>query len=152
MRTPSRLLYLITDGGRARLVRRSPETGQYTTVEEIDGGARLRALRRKVRSSLPARSFASFSKARSAVGKEDFYRPAKDEFVREVAERAISLAKREQLEGVFVAAPNRLIGPLKAGLGRRIAIGGLLRKDLTKAPDHELGNWLKASPIQPDLS
>ena len=146
MPTPSRLLYLLTDGGRARLMRRSSETGHYVTLEEIDGGPRLRALHSELQSSPPARSFASMSPAHSAVGKEDYYRPAKEAFVAEVADRAIDVARRENLEAVVLAAPARLVGPLTARLERRIEIGGI-RKDLTKAPNYELGAWLNASTI-----
>jgi protein required for attachment to host cells len=147
MRTPSRLLYLLTDGGRARLVRRSSETGHFSTVEQIDGAAELRTLRRELRASPPTRTFASAAPRRSAVGQEDFARPVKEAFVARVADRVIEVARRDQLDGVVLAAPPRLIGPLQACLGDRIAISGQLRKDLTKAPDHELGSWLNKSFI-----
>jgi protein required for attachment to host cells len=146
------LLYLITDGGRARLVRRSPSTGQFVTVEEIDGAERLRTLRQELRSSPPARSFSSASPQRSAVGKEDYVRPAKEAFAGEVADRAVAVAQREQLAGIVLAAPARLLGPLKARLDRRVPVLGAIRKDLTKAPDHELGAWLNDALKSPQLS
>ena len=141
----SHLLYLLTDGGRARLVRRSSESGNYVTVDEIDGGDRLRLLRKELRASPPARAFSKGSPRRSAVGEEDFYRPAKEAFMAEVADRAIDFARKEQMDGVFLAAPARLIGPLKARLDEQIPVTGTIRKDLTKAPDHELGAWLNES-------
>jgi hypothetical protein len=140
------MLYVLTDGGRARFVRRSPETASYVTVEEIDGGEQLRTLRNELRSSPPARTFPSKgSPRRSAVGELDFYRQAKEAFVASVAERAIDYARREQMDGVFLAAPARLIEPLKARLDKQIPVAGAIRKDLTKAPDHELGAWLNES-------
>lgn len=138
----SRLLYLLTDGGRARLVRRSPGNGQYVTVDTIDGEARLRTLREELLASPPDRTFSRGSPRSSTVGGADFYRPAKEAFMAEVADRAIDFARREQLEGVFLAAPARLIGPLKARLDEQVSVAGAIRKDLTKAPDHELGAWL----------
>jgi protein required for attachment to host cells len=146
------ILYLITDGGRARFIRRSPSTGHFATVEEIDGGERLRILRQELRSSLPARSFSSASPRRSAVGKEDYLRPAKEAFAAEVADRAVALAEREQLGGIFLAAPARLLGPLRLRLDRRVPVVGAIRKDLTKAPDHELGAWLNDALKRPLLS
>jgi protein required for attachment to host cells len=146
-----RLLYLITDGGRARLVRRTP-TGHFVTIEEIDGEQRLKTLRQELRASPPAREFSKGSPRRSAVGKEDFYRPAKEAFVGDVADRAVEAARREQLDAVFLAAPARLLGPLKVRLDQRVRVAGAIRKDLTKAPDHELGVWLNEALANPQLS
>jgi len=117
-------------------------------MQEIDGGDRLRKLRGELRASPPARAFAKYSPSRSSVGEEDFYRPAKEAFVAEVAEQAIDLARSEKMAGVFLVAPARLVGPLRACLEERISVEGLLRKNLTKAPDHELGVWLDQTLIR----
>jgi protein required for attachment to host cells len=142
----SSLLYLLTDGGHARLVRRAEATGHYVTVEEIDGAERLAKLREELRASLPARTFSKGSpRRRSAIGPEDYIRPAKEAFAAEVADHAVEVARREQLAGIFVAAPARLLGPLKVRLDQQVPVTGALRKDLTKAPDQELGAWLDVS-------
>ena len=52
----SKLLYVLTDGGRARLVERSPSSGDFVTIEEIDNQAALRQLRRELRASPPVRT------------------------------------------------------------------------------------------------
>lgn len=148
----TRLLFLLTDGGRARLVERSPGNGHYVTIEEIDGGSRLQTLREELATSAPGRSISSTSPRRASVGRDDYLRPAKEAFVSEVADRAATVCRRAKFDGVVVAAPSRLIGPLKRSLEGRIAVAGALRKDLTKAPDSALGAWLNDAFANAQLS
>lgn len=137
------LLYVLTDGGRARLVERSPTDGHYVTVEEIDHTERLRTLRQDLRASPPVRTFSSHSPDVAGVGPEDFVRPAKEAFMAEVAERAAGRLRSDRLDGVVVAAPSRLIGAIRLRLEAQHArVAGSVRKDLTKAPDETLGSWL----------
>jgi hypothetical protein len=51
-----KILFLLADGARARFVERSPETGRFVTVREIDGRRELQTLRDELRSSQPARA------------------------------------------------------------------------------------------------
>jgi protein required for attachment to host cells len=139
---PVNLLFVLTDGGRARLVERAASNGAYSTIEEIDGAARLATLRKELRASPPARSFSSASPRRSAVGPEDYLRPAKEAFVREVAEHAAEVCRHRKFNGVVVAAPARLLGELRRGVEEHAPVAASLGKDLTKAHDHELGAWL----------
>jgi protein required for attachment to host cells len=147
MAIPVNLLFVLTDGGRARLVERAADSGAYSTIEEIDGAGRLATLRQELRASPPARSFSSTSPRRAAVGPEDYMRPAKEAFVREVAERAVEVYRAREFKGVVVAAPSRLISDLKRHVEERAPVAASLRKDLTKAPDHELGAWLDDLPL-----
>jgi hypothetical protein len=126
-----KVLYLIADGARARLVRRSPDTGAFVTLSEIDGRDQWRGLRVALRHSPPARSFQAGAPERHAVGREDYGRQAKAAFVAEVAGRA----------AVVIAAPGRLIGALKDLVGGRAPVLGVIEKDLTKAPDERLPKW-----------
>lgn len=148
-----KLLFVLADGGRVRFVERSASNGRFATLEEIDRTAALSQLRRELRASPPARTRASTSPRRSAVGKEDYIRPAKEAFMAEVTERAVTLVRERRLDGVFLAAPPQLIGPLRARLGGAAPMVGAIRKDLTKAQDHELGAWLSAAHVslQPSL-
>jgi protein required for attachment to host cells len=59
-----------------------------------------------------------------------------------VAKRAIEASQRGKFAGVVLAAPARLIGLLRQHLEQHAPIAGVIRKDLTKAPDHELAAWL----------
>lgn len=137
----ARLLFLITDGGRARLVERAPGTRHYMTVEEFDGASALQALRDELADSPPGRSISSTSPRRAKVGREDDLLPAKVAFVNTVADHAATVCSRGGYDAVVVAAPPRLIGPLRRHLEGRVAIAGAVRKDLTKTPDAALGEW-----------
>jgi protein required for attachment to host cells len=138
----SNLLVVLTDGGRARLVARSPDDGRYHTLEELDDGAALKTLREELRATPPTRTHSSASPRRSAVGPEDHVRSAKEAFMGEVAHRAIEVGRTRQADGVIVAAPARLVGPLREQLEGRLTIAGVIAKDLTKTPDSELSSWL----------
>lgn len=138
----SKLLFVITDGGRARLVEQSAQSGDFATVAEMDNQGRLAQLRRELRASPPARTQNSLGERRHAVGREEFLRPAKEAFVAEVADRAVEHLRRHQLEGVVVAAPRRLLGAVREALAGRTVVAESLGKDLTKTPDHDLGDWL----------
>ncbi len=138
----SPLLYVLADGGRARLVTRAAESRHYFTVEEIDHTDRLRALRRELRATPPARVFSSHDARRSAAGPEDLLTPAKEAFMREVADRAIARAGTGGLEGVVLVAAPRLLAALRRRLDGRVRVAGTLGKNLTKSPDHTLGEWL----------
>lgn len=148
-----KLLFLLADGGRARFVERSQPNGHFVTFAEIDRTQALSQLRSELRASPPARTHASTSPRRSAVGKEDYIRPAKEAFMAEVAERAVALVRERQLDGVFLAAPSQLISPLRAHLDGAAPVVGAIRKDLTKVQDHDLGAWLSAAhaSLQPSL-
>lgn len=149
MPLPARLLFLLTDGGRARFVERSPRTGHFVTIEEVDATAQLKALRDELRASPPGRSISSTSPRRANVGPEDYLRPAKEAFVGEVADRAAEMCAGGKFTGIVVAAPVRLIGTLKRRLEGRVAVAGAVRKDLTKEPNSALGAWLNDSFANP---
>lgn len=136
-------LFLLADGARARLVERSNETGDFVTFEEIDGRQRLKGLRAELRGSPPASTFSSGSPDRRAtVASKDFTRAAKEDFVAEIAERALDVCERRGFEDIVVAAPARLIGPLREQLSAKAHVIGALERDLTKSPDASLPQWL----------
>jgi protein required for attachment to host cells len=147
MPLPRKLLFVLADGGRARLVERSNATGHFVTVETIDGAHDLEQLRRELRASPSARTHESASPRRSTVGPADYIRSAKEAFMGEVAGRALAVVRARQFDGVVLAAPRQLVGPLRAQFATHTTVAGAIRKDLTKTPDHELGAWLN-SPNQ----
>lgn len=138
-----RLLFVLADGGRARFVERSSQTGQFVTIDEIDNGGVLRRLREALRASPPARSHDSQGPARHSVGPDHFVRSSKEAFMTRVAERADKLVRQKNLAGVFVAAPPPLVEPLHDALAGRVRVAGRLGKDLTKSPDDALTAWLE---------
>lgn len=141
MRSP-RILYLLTDGARARFVRRSAKAGDFATFSESDQRPRLATLRAELRASAPGRSLQSGTPERHAIGRDGAIRRAKEAFVEEIADRAAEVCRKRRFSAVFVAAPARLLGPLRERLETQAELAGALRKDLTKAPDATLGRWL----------
>lgn len=130
MRPSPKLLFILTDGGRARLVRRSATTGHFETLEEIEGLRDLEAARRTVRAHTAPR-------VRSSA-----VRGVKEQFLDQVAEHAVATCRGANFSGIFIAAPRRLIGPLRARLQERAPLAGVLAKDLTKTPINRLDDWL----------
>lgn len=139
---PPRILFLLTDGARARLVERSPQTGDFVTLSEVDRRDRLETLRAELRASAPGRSLQSGAPERHAIGREGAFRQAKEAFAEDMADHAAEVCRQGDFEAVFIAAPARLIGPLRRRLARQATVAGALQKDLTKAPVAELGRWL----------
>lgn len=137
------LLFVISDGGRARLVRRVPDGGGFVTVEEMDNGETLRALKAERAANPATRVFDSVGSGRHGAGKDDSDRLAKEAFVVEVADRAVAMVRQDDLAAVYVAAPPGLMAPLCDRLAASVSVSGSLGKDLTKVPDLELGAWLE---------
>src|SRR5262249_3208643 len=96
----SKVLFLLADGARARFVERSPETGYFVTVQEMDGRHSLQTLRNELRASQSARTMDQNLSGGHAVGQEDFLRTAKEAFATEVAERAAALVRKRAYQGV----------------------------------------------------
>lgn len=141
MINPTRLLYALLDGGRARFVRCTPE-GAYETIEEMDNGPALQAHRAERQARLSARVMESVGEARHRVGPESGLRLLKDAFVAEAADRAVAVARREGLDEIVVAAPASVLGPARDRIARDAVVHRTLRKILTKTPDSGLGAWL----------
>lgn len=127
-------LYVLTDGGRAKLVRRSPADGHFETLEELEAREALRAVREQLGSRTTSQAQPSTTAGRSSVKDEQPLRAAKEAFIDRVADDAARTCRREGLDGVFLAAPPRLIGPLTERLGRQSSVVGTLCKDLTRTP------------------
>lgn len=142
MTRPREILFILADGGRARLVTRRPDDGAFVTLREIEGSARLEALRLERRARPPGRTQESASPARRAIGREDYYRQAREAFMGEVADAAVEACQTGPCDGMVVVAPARLIRALRVRLEPRGAVLADLARDLTKVPDAELGRWL----------
>ena len=74
---------------------------------------------------------------------------AKEAFVVAVADRAVVLVRQNRLAGVYVAAPPALMSLLRERLAASVRVSGVIGKDLTKVPDHELGPWLDEARYAP---
>lgn len=144
-----RLLYVLADGAHARFVDWSAETHAFVTAKSMDGSHLLDVVRAEQRDEPAGRSFESASPARHGVGREDSYRRAKQAFAADVAKTLREHLRRTSYEGVVLVAPPRLLKVLRAGLAGFSPVVGELGKDLTKTPDHELGEWLSPLSLAP---
>lgn len=134
-------LFVLADGARARLVRRTPG-GHFATFAEVDAREDLEKLRRELRASQPPVNRQSGTPVRHSLGKSNYIRQAKEQFVAAVAQEALQAVQAGGFEKVVLAAPPRLIGPLRERLGDGARVVGALKRDLTKSPDAELPRWL----------
>jgi protein required for attachment to host cells len=137
-----KLIYLLADGAHARFVEQSSENGAFVTFKEMDGSKALAKFRAEERDHQPGRSFESGASARHSVGRENNFRRAKEEFAASVAESLNEYLSHHGFEGVVLVAPPRLLSVLRADLTPKAKIVAELGKDLTKAADHTLGEWL----------
>lgn len=147
MMDPPKLLYVLADGARARMVEPRPEPHRYATIEEIDARDDLRQLRRELRASPQSRNQQSGSPGlEHTVGRGGYVREAKQAFVRKVADRVTRRLEQGDYQGVVVAAPDRLLGPLRERLQEAGARTRAINRDLTKTPDGDLAAWLEGPP------
>lgn len=142
MTSPRKVLFVVSDGGRARLIRRKTEGGGYVTIEEIDNADTLRELKVRRQANPSGRVFESVGRLRHGIGTDDSARLAKETFVAGVADRAAALARREGLDEAYLAAPPALMGVLRDRLTPQMAVCGTVNKDLTRVVDQDLGPWL----------
>lgn len=137
-----RPLFVLADGGRARLVERVAATGALRTFHELDGARRLAAVRREARSSPGVRSIQSATGAGHTTGGEAPYRQAKAAFAGEAVLAACEEAKARGSVGLVLVAPAPILAAMRAATPPSVSILGMLAKDLTKTPDHDLDHWL----------
>lgn len=146
---PANSLYVLADGARARFVERRSEPRSFATIEEIDSRAQLRELRQELRASPPSRVMQSGSAGRRhTVGVDDAVQRAKADFIQTVAERATDLYRTGGYSEVVVAAPDRLLTPLREQLEGGGARTVAINRDLTKTPDCDLGDWLEPPELR----
>jgi len=133
-------LFVLADGGHARLVERSPETGAFVTFEEMDPEPRSQP------SGPPGRSFESATTARHGIVRKDLARLHKDAFAVQVADRVTQVCRERDVDRLCIAAPSRLVGVLKSRLADTQLPSVTLGRDLIRTPDHELSRWLDQLP------
>ncbi len=137
------ILFVLADGGHARLVSHAPQNGDYVTVREIDGSKGIKEVRAWMRTHPAGRSQESGGTSRrSAVGPEDPYRQVKADFMARVAEATKALDAERAHVGVVLVATRRLLPILREQFASGPKVLNQLAKDLTKVPDHELPAWL----------
>ena len=137
---PQKVLFLIADGGRARLVQRSAETGGYVTLKELSAP-------RARRSGEKVAVFQSFGFGRSTTEPSPDARARSNaDFLKEVGRLATDTAAAGGCDGLVLVAPARLMKTLRLSV-KGVTVIGELAKDLTKTPNHELAGWLRPAEL-----
>ena len=130
MRQP-KTLFVLADGGHARLVERSTDTGAFITFEEMSADHPDHSRR----GPAPERGV-----------KADPSRQDKEAFVAEVSARAAQVCATRGIQRINVSAPARLVGVFRNHLARTALQAEVIERDLAKTPDHALGRWLNHHP------
>src|SRR5882672_1414353 len=135
---------VIADGGRARLVACRDSEPRYVTLRELVSVAE-RTLSHELGADKPGRTAESATPARHALQpRSDPHELAKEAFAQEVAQVLNEASVEGAFDRLVLVAPPRIASVLRHGLGKAVQakISGELAKDLTKIPDHELGDHL----------
>jgi protein required for attachment to host cells len=139
----ARIWYIIADGGRARFVERD-EAGSFRTVLSFDA-AELHKRSHDLGRDRPSRVKESANSARHAVEpRRDLHQAAKADFIALVAEEVEAEHGKDQFDSLVLVAPPGVLTELREKLAKPLAkiVTGDLQKDLTKVPDHQLGEHL----------
>lgn len=124
-------LFVLADGGHARLVERSAETGAFVTFEEMTAADIPHARRG------PA----------PGLGVDDATaRHDKEAFAAEVSARAMQICAARGIQRISVSAPARLVGVFRIHLARSTLQSEVVERDLARTPDRALGRWLSHLP------
>jgi protein required for attachment to host cells len=144
---PQKLLYVLSDGGRARLVGYDRAHQAYVTLTESDNSEPLQNARAASQGRALTQS-RQRSGSPSVVGEiQSDARLAKQAFMGRVADLAVDRQRADGFDAIVVAAPPRLINELRRqATSRGMAVAAAVAKDLTKTPDNELGAWFNHIP------
>jgi protein required for attachment to host cells len=135
-----RIQFLVVDGGRARWVRRSVDAADdFETVEVLQAPPQLR-------DETDGVVFEGTCGQSFSVGQRNEARTRHHAlFASQIADLINAQVQNDGFERLSIVAPVRMLNAIKSRLSppARAKLGKTLAKDLTKAPDHELGNWLR---------
>ena len=134
-----RIQFVIADGARARWVRRSESADDFVTLKEIKADRRAAGHPEGV-------VFEGTSGRRFTVEqRQGAVREHREAFAREVAAAINAEAAQDAFERVVIVAPARTLKAITDHLTTQAKafLVKTLAKDLSKTPDHELGDWLR---------
>jgi len=139
MTKPLRTQFVVVDGARARWVRRSDETHDFVTENEI------KAPPKAPTGGPQGVVFERAGGGRHAIEQGHGKGQKKDSFVVRVAEALNHQAEHGDFDRLAIVAPARTLNALREELSpaARERLAGALAKDLTKVADHDLAKWLR---------
>ena len=135
-----RTWYVVTDGGRARILQKRDEHDAFDTHREFVSPD-IHCHTRELGVERPGRTHESANSARHAVQpRGDLHRAEKRSFVDEVAKALNEANTRDEFDRLVLVAPAHALGELNHALDAptRRKIGAQLQKDLTNVPNADL--------------
>jgi protein required for attachment to host cells len=134
--------FLVTDNARARWVSRSATSEDFVTVEELAAEPQPRRYPQGVAFESGGGRF-NVEERRGAVAHRRY------RFADTVAKAINDKAAHNQIQRLSLVGPPRTLAAIRRRLTpqAQAVVVGTLHKDLTKTPDHELGAWLNAIPL-----
>ena len=135
-----RTWYVVTDGGRARILQKRDEQDVFDTRREFVSPD-IHRHTHELGVERPGRTHESANSARHAVQpRQDLHRAEKQNFVDEVAKALNEANTRDEFDRLVLVAPAHALGELNHALDAptRRKIGAQLQKDLTNVPNADL--------------
>lgn len=130
--------FLLADNAHARWVRRSDAANAFATVREMHVEPATQAHPQGVAFESGGGRF-NIEEKRGAVDKHRY------RFAEVLAEAINAKAAEGTLDRLCLVAPARTLAAVRRLLtpAAKAKLAQVLAKDLTKTPDHELGDWLQ---------
>jgi protein required for attachment to host cells len=135
-----RTWYVVTDGGRARILQKRDEQDVFDTRREFVSPD-IHRHTHELGVERPGRTHESANSARHAVQpRQDLHRAEKQNFVDEVAKALNEANTRDEFDRLVLVAPAHALGELNRALDAptQRKIVAQLQKDLTNVPDADL--------------
>ena len=135
-----RTWYVVTDGGRARILQKREGQDAFDTRREFVSADIHRATH-ELGVERPGRTQESANSARHAVEpRQDLHRAEKRNFVDEVARALNEANARHEFDQLVLVAPAHALRELNHALDAptQRKIGAQLQKDLTNVPNADL--------------
>jgi protein required for attachment to host cells len=135
-----RTWYVVTDGGRARILQKRDTQEMFDTLHELVS-ADIHSHTHELGTERPGRTRESANSAHHAVQpRQDLHRAEKRNFVYEIAKALNEADARDEFDRLILVAPAHALRELHHGLNaptqRKIA--AQLQKDLTHVPAADL--------------
>ena len=140
---------LVADGARARIFKRQGAGGALLLAPE-DNFVHEVERTHDMGSERPGRVVESSGGAHHAIApRADWNRQGKQQFAERLAKHLDAAAERKEFDRLILVAPPRVLGDLRASLGRhaREHLAGELDKDLTALGTAEIGERLAQAEL-----
>lgn len=142
-RIPHNGWLLLCDGAKALVLRNEGNIEQLNLVP-IDIELEHHAPTRELGTDRPGRVYQSEGGSRSAMQETDWHNQAEEGFVSHVAERFKAIVTGQNVDGIVLVAPPRVLGMLRKHLdpSMRTTVIAEVAKDLLKFSVSEIERYL----------